>query len=129
MDFGITLTLLIVIVGIHVSRWSLDNTTYGAYTSPVVGSDKYSFMHLKAPVNKSLWFGGEGATDSDNFGYAHGAYASAAAQADQLMACMTNALKCPVYMPRKSPKKCSSSVRNKFSLALICLSLLFSTFL
>ena len=114
---------------IFVSRWSLDNTTYGAYSSPVIGSDKYSYINLKAPVKKTLWFGGEAATDVDNFGYAHGAYSASIAQADQLLACIKDGTKCTVYKARQPPKTCSSSVKQQISslcsviIILLCFSL------
>ena len=82
---------------IFVSRWSLDNTTYGAYSSPVIGSHKYTYINLKTPVNNTLWFGGEAATDEDSYGYAHGAYSGGVSQANLLMACMKDSSKCPVY--------------------------------
>ncbi len=86
-----------------MSRWSTDPTTYGVYSSPVVGVDDYAFEHLKAPVNKTLWFGGEAATDSDDFGFAHGAYRGGKKQAVQLVSCMKDSKKCPVYKPRPLP--------------------------
>ena len=110
---------------IFVSRWSLDNTTYGAYSSPVIGSDKYSFINLKAPVNKTLWFGGEAATDEDSYGFAHEAYSGGVAQADQLLACIKDGSKCPVYKQRQQPKTCSSSVKSESFLPFIVTGLLF----
>lgn len=86
-----------------MSRWSLDNTTYGAYSSPVVGTDAITYQHLRAPVNKTLWFGGEAATSSDVFGYAHGAYKFAIGDADKLVQCMGNSASCPIYKPRTIP--------------------------
>ena len=106
----------IQLTDIFLSRWSLDNTTYGAYSSPVIGSDKYSYINLKAPVNKTLWFGGEAATDVDNFGYAHAAYTSGNKQAEELLACMKEASKCPVYKPRDQGSTVSSSIMKKPSL-------------
>ena len=94
-----------------------------------IGSDKYTYINLKAPVNKTLWFGGEAATDVDNFGYAHGAYSGGSAQADQLLACIKDGSKCLVYKPREQPKKCSSSVKSKgvfpFILTIVLLSSVF----
>ena len=95
--------LCIFSLDIFVSRWSLDNTTYGAYSSPVIGTDATTYLHLRAPVNKTLWFGGEAATSSDVFGYAHGAYAFGIGDADKLVKCMGNSASCPVYKPRTVP--------------------------
>ncbi len=91
-----------------MSRWSRDPTTFGAYSSPVIGVDDKTYQDLKAPVNKTLWFGGEAATDSDHFGYAHAAYGFANKQAVQFMACLKDSSKCPVYKARTAattPKK------------------------
>ena len=97
---------------IFISRWSLDNTTYGAYSSPVIGSDKYSYINLKAPVNKILWFGGEAATDVNNYGYTQGAYTGGRKQAEELLACMKDASKCPVNKPREQASTVSSSIQH-----------------
>ena len=96
----------------------------------MIGSDKYSYINLKAPVNKTLWFGGEAATDVDNFGYAHGAYSSGAKQADELLTCMKDSSKCPVYKPREQPSTNTGSspalhrpslLQGLFLLILVCL--------
>jgi len=110
---------------IFLSRWSLDNTTYGAYSSPVIGSDKYSYINLRAPVNKTLWFGGEAATDVNNFGYAHAAYTFGGKQADELLSCIKDSSKCPVYKPRGQSNTTGSSTKSMPSTILVFFLLIF----
>lgn len=86
-----------------MSRWSRDPTTHGAYSAPGVGVDEHTYLHLKAPVNKTLWFGGEAATDSEDYGYAHGAFRGGTHQATQLVKCIKDASVCPKYKPRPPP--------------------------
>ena len=85
-----------------MSRWSLDPFSFGAYSSPVVGADSHAYIHLKTPVGKTLWFGGEAATNAKDFGYVHGAYKSGVERANTFLKCLKKN-DCPKYKPR--PRK------------------------
>eukprot|EP00794_Sanderia_malayensis_P007304 gene7304-8120_t len=106
---------------IFLSRWSRDNATYGTWSNPVVGTDEYTFKYLKAPVNKRLWFGGEAATDSDNYGYAHGAFQGAIKQGLQMVKCLKDSTTCPVFKPRPPPSKLGAALAHRLGNALLVL--------
>ena len=84
-----------------MSRWSRDPFSFGAYSSPVIGADSYAYIHLKTPVGKTLWFGGEAATDVEDYGYAQGAFKSGIDRAKVFLKCLKQN-DCPKYKPRKA---------------------------
>ena len=59
----------------HVTRWSRDPFTLGAYSYPVTGSPRADIVRLAAPVSNRLFFAGE-ATSADYPGTVHGAWLS-----------------------------------------------------
>ena len=80
---------------------------------------------MRAPVNKTVWFGGEAATDVEKFGFTDGPYTYGGKQADELLLCMKDSSKCPVYKSRGQSSKAGSSTRNMLPLMLMLFLLIF----
>lgn len=69
---------------LHVTRWSLDPLTLGAYSYPAVGSPRQDINRLAAPVGSHLFFAGE-ATSADYPGTVHGAWLSGERAATEII--------------------------------------------
>lgn len=69
---------------LHVTRWSLDPLTLGAYSFPTVGSPRQDITRLAAPVGSHLFFAGE-ATSADYPGTVHGAWLSGERAATEII--------------------------------------------
>jgi len=65
-----------------MTRWHLDDHTYGSYCYPKVGTTKANFQQLRQPLQNRFWFVGEH-THPDKYAYAHGAYESGVLAARQ----------------------------------------------
>jgi monoamine oxidase len=68
---------------LHVTRWSRDPLTLGAYSYPVIGSLRSDISRLAAPVGSRLFFAGE-ATSADYPGTVHGAWLSGERAANEI---------------------------------------------
>jgi monoamine oxidase len=71
----------------HVTRWSRDPLTLGAYSYPVIGSPRVDIARLAAPVGNRLFFAGE-ATSADYPGTVHGAWLSGERAAGEILAAL-----------------------------------------
>eukprot|EP00301_Raphidiophrys_heterophryoidea_P026573 c9208_g1_i1.p1 GENE.c9208_g1_i1~~c9208_g1_i1.p1 ORF type:complete len:561 (+),score=127.70 c9208_g1_i1:113-1795(+) len=66
------------------TQWYKDRFTFGAYSSPEVGTDPLSFEYLAQDIGGVLFFAGE-ATSSDRFGYVDGAFISGQREAQKIL--------------------------------------------
>ena len=83
-----------------MSRWSLDPFSFGAYSSPVIGTDEWTYKHAKTPIGKRVWFGGEATTSSGDYGLVHGAHDGGVERAMTFLKCIREHI-CPTFEERK----------------------------
>lgn len=58
---------------VKLTRWHLDEHTFGSYSYYKVGTQKQHFQQLRQPLQNRFWFVGEH-TNPENYAFAHGAY-------------------------------------------------------
>lgn len=58
---------------VKMTKWHLDEHSFGSYSYYKVGTKKEHYKQLRIPIQNRFWFVGEH-TNPDNFAFAHGAY-------------------------------------------------------